>query len=275
MVTIESAPELRRIPTGRQLRRAPRTFSASLDELYSGSIEPNLPDAATVEAFHSAFADYPATPDPLHLLRQSRGMERRETYRTADGTRLKATDNAPAWWTQYALLQGCRVAPDKFGRVVETMPAHMFDVRRTLPSSASGAGWHIAHLFNVKDRRTDYENWSRREVAARFVRNIHPCNHLLLPKTDWRRWGGDERVLAFFGDVYADRYATVWRAYDPTCSRGSPDRCTMRSTATPRRLMPLLQPQPRAEAGRRCRGCIGRRRRTSPTTRHASRSKRD
>ena len=93
------------------------------------------------------------------------------------------------------------------------MPAHMFDVARTLPASASAAGWHIAHVFNVKDRRTDYENWSRREVAARFVRNIHPCNHFLLPKTDWQRWGGDERVLAFFGDVYARRYATVWRDF--------------------------------------------------------------
>lgn len=97
--------------------------------------------------------------------------------------------------------------------VVSTMPCHMFDVAKTSAPTASEAGWHIAHVFDVKNRDTDWPNWNRREVIARFIRNIHPANHFLLPKTDWQRWGADTRVIGYFAALYRDRYAEIWNEF--------------------------------------------------------------
>jgi hypothetical protein len=33
------------------------------------------------------------------------------------------------------------------------------------------------------------------------------------PKADWRRWGGDERVIGYFAALYADLYRVVWPAF--------------------------------------------------------------
>jgi len=86
----------------------------------------------------------------------------------------------------------------------------LFDIKW---ESANTYGWHFAHIFDVKDGDTSWFNWTRPEVVRRFIRNIHPCNVFLLPKTDWTTWGGDSRVLGYVASRYAVRYADVWHEF--------------------------------------------------------------
>ncbi|GLC27768.1 hypothetical protein [Roseisolibacter agri] len=211
MLLIHTAREARTaVHTCRQLLRAPDAFHGPLEELYERFIVPNLPEPAAVADFHRALVEFLGTPDPLHLLRQVRGTERGAVYETDEGVRFKATDNAPAWWTHAALFQEVRVAPGAMGDVVATMPAHLFEVSATCPPTANMAGWHIAHLADVKDGYTNYRVWAKQEVVRRFIRNVHPCNHCLLPKPEWQRWGADRRVTGFAATRFAARYADVW-----------------------------------------------------------------
>lgn len=193
--------------------QSPSDFDGSLADLFGEFIEPNLPLPACVADLHRQLVQYATAPDPLFLLRHIRGTERRMEYATRDGTRFKATDNAPAWWTQYAVLQGYSISPEHVADVMRTIPVHMFDVPKALPTTANAAGWHIAHIFPVKDGDTGFRDWTRGDVMARFIRNVHPCNYFLVPKTDWQRWGGDERVISFFAELHSRRYADVWSEF--------------------------------------------------------------
>jgi hypothetical protein len=210
---IREARDLMHLPVLRPLAPSPTRFSGELATLFEEFIESNLPAPDVVARFHAELAAYVRDPSALLLVRYVRGMERGMEYATADGTRLKATDNSPAWWVHFALLQDGRISPGSFARVIATMPAHMFDVGRSMPGSASASGWHVAHLFSVKDGRTAFGAWRRPDAVGRFVRSIHPCNHFLLPKTDWERWGADARVLAFVAERYASRYSDVWEEF--------------------------------------------------------------
>ena len=62
----------------------------------------------------------------------------------------------------------------------------------------------------MKDGNTDYKRWSHADVIGRFVRNIYPCNYFPIAKSEWQRWGGDQRGVAAFAALYAERYSEVW-----------------------------------------------------------------
>jgi hypothetical protein len=192
---------------------SPATFDGTLDELAERYIVPNMPAVADVIAFHRSLADYVREGDALFLLRMVSGTERRNDYAIEPSLIFRATDNAPAWWTYAALMQGFRVASAAMRAVVETIPCHMFDIAKTAAPVASNSGWHIAHIFDVKDGNTDWMRWGRSDVIGRFVRNIHPANYFLLPKTDWQRWGGDKRVIGYFAELYQQRYAAIWSEF--------------------------------------------------------------
>ncbi len=160
-------------------------------------------------------------------------MERGIEYETRDGTRIKATDNAPAWWVHATLVRELEIADDAFGEVIATMPCHLFEVSRTSASPASAAGWHIAHILNVKDGDTDFESWTRRSVVQRFVRNIHPCNYFLLPSIEWQPHGGDPGVIAFFAGLYRERYANVWEEFSELAGEDSSIRASRRLEERP------------------------------------------
>lgn len=213
-LVIHTAADARRLAgTRRVLVRPPVSFCGTLDSFIDEYILPDLPDVEAVAAFHDALVEYVSSRDPLYLVRAVSGTTRRERYRTSDGTRFRATDNAPAWWVHAMLVHGGRIAPDAMANVVATMPTHLFDVAATTPPTANAAGWHIAHILPVKDGDTDYPRWRRAEVVRRFVRSVHPCNYFPIAKTGWHRWGGDERVIARFATLYAERYAAVWPAF--------------------------------------------------------------
>lgn len=213
-VLIRTATDARRLAEKRRtLVRAPERFRGTLDAFIERYVLPDLPSADVVTAFHDVLAEYVALRDPLLLVRAVSGTTRRDIYQTRDGTRIRATDNAPAWWVHATLVHGGRIAPGCMPDVVATMPTHMFDVAATAPPTASSAGWHVAHIIDVKDGDTDYHGWRRADAIRRFVRSVHPCNHFTIAKTGWQRWGGDQRVIARMAALYADRYAAVWPAF--------------------------------------------------------------
>jgi len=195
---------------GRSLAPSPTAYDGTLDEFIHKYVLADLPSRNAVTAFHTALTQYVESSDPLFLLRYVSDTVRRSIYETNDGTRFRATDNSPAWWVHAMLVQDHRIAPGAFAEVIATIPAHMFDVATSTGPTASAAGWHIAHIFDVKDGNTDCKRWSRAEVIGRFVRNIHPCNYFLIAKTAWHRWGGDKRVIGTFAALYAERYSDVW-----------------------------------------------------------------
>lgn len=197
----------------RPLIQSPLSYDGTLEAFITQYVLPDLPSPDTVAAFHGALTEYVTGADPLFLLRFVRGTERRAIYQTNDGTRFRATDNAPAWWIHAMVAQNYRIASNAFSDVIATIPAHMFDVAGTAGPTASSAGWHIAHIFDVKDGDTNYKYWSRADVVGRFVRNIHPCNYFPIAKSEWRRWGGDQKVIGTFAALYAERYNTVWAEF--------------------------------------------------------------
>lgn len=87
------------------LVRPPAEYSGTLDAFTTQYILPNLPSAESVAEFHDGLAEYLSRSDALYLLRYVTGTERRQIYSTADGSRFKATDNAPAWWVHAMLFE--------------------------------------------------------------------------------------------------------------------------------------------------------------------------
>jgi 8-oxo-dGTP pyrophosphatase MutT (NUDIX family) len=194
----------------RRMTRPPPCYSGTLEQFYAQHVIPNLPSPEIVADYHRLLLDYVASPEPVFLIRYGRGMERRQPYSTDLGDRLKATDNAPAWWMHHMLFHEIRLNPEAFSSAIASAPAHFHDVQAQVPETINAAGWHVAHIFQVKDGHTAYRRWGRAELAARFLRNIHPCNYFFIALPAWQRWGGDERVIAFFVDRYVDRYRSVW-----------------------------------------------------------------
>jgi hypothetical protein len=139
------------------------------------------------------------------------GLERGQTLRTEYGVQLRATDNSPAWWIHYQLFTGQFRQFTPFSSFLEAVPCHMFQVR--LPENINQAGWHVAHIFDAKDRNVTFKRWDRNELVRRTARNIHPCNYFYIPKTDWQRHGGDPAVIAFFYEKFKTLYGPVWEDF--------------------------------------------------------------
>jgi hypothetical protein len=193
-------------------REAPLDFDGTLDELYEMWVKHVLLDSAIVEEFHRQFCTYYlGDPDPLFLVRMVTGLDRGQTLRTVSGAQLRPTDNSPAWWIHYKLFTGEFTQVDSFSSLVESIPCHMFQIR--LPNNVSQAGWHVAHIFDAKDRNVNYRGWDRAELLRRAVRNIHPCNYFYVPKTDWQKYGGDATVIAFFYEKFKALYSPIWEDF--------------------------------------------------------------
>ena len=50
-------------------------------------------------------------------------------------------------------------------------------------------------------------DWKR---SGRFLTALHPCNIFFVPRIHGRQLGENSRVISFFADQYACRYASVW-----------------------------------------------------------------
>ena len=188
--------------------KAPNSFKSSLADLFKQHARHVLPAPDRVRVFHEMLRDYISTPDPVFLIRKVSKMRRGETIRSASGLRLRASDNAPAWWLHYQLYATPFSNPENCDKFIDSIPTHMFDV--SLSEHINKAGWHVAHIYYAKDGNTDYQEWNHRELAWRMVRNIHPCNYFYIPKTNWQRYGGHPDVLSYFQQKYAEIYRDVW-----------------------------------------------------------------
>ena len=197
----------------RRMIPAPTTYFGTLQDLATTYVLPNLIAPARVEQFHRSLVEYLNESDPVFLVRAVSTTERGQIYRTREGSLFKATDNAPAWWVHFALFHEIDLSASSFASVIETIPTHFFEVARQIPESVSSAGWHVAHIFSVKDRNVTHREWRKPDLVQRFVRNIHPCNYFFIPKTDWQRWGGDERIISYFANFFAQHYGTVWSEF--------------------------------------------------------------
>lgn len=190
---------------------APDRFEGPLEKLYDKYARYVLPAPEIVETFHKKLVAYLAENDPIFLTRNVGRQKRGIDERVACGSRLRPTDNSPAWWVHHHLFNLNTALLDDFPAAIESIPCEMFRVK--LPETINSAGWHVAHLYDVKDDNTDYPNWSAEELLWRTVRNIHPCNYFYIPKTDWKRHGGQAEVLSFFQAKYANLYAAVWEEF--------------------------------------------------------------
>lgn len=196
---------------GKIIPEAPSSFDGSLEELYDRWAKHVLLDPIIVEEFHLQFcAYYLESKDPLFLERMVRDQKRSQTMQTKYG-QLRPTDNSPTWWIHYQLFSGQFRQFRSFDSLIESIPCHMFDVR--IPVNISIAGWHVAHIFDAKDRNIDFNSWDRKELLRRTARNIHPCNYFYIPKADWQRHGGDPTVIAFFYEKFKSRYQSIWEDF--------------------------------------------------------------
>jgi hypothetical protein len=195
-----------------QIPNAPLSFNGTLEELYDYWAKHVLLDPVKVEEFHHQFcAYYQEINDPIYLVRKVTELERGRTLRNEAGVQICATDNAPAWWIHYQLYTGQYRQFNTFVSFMEAIPCHMFKIN--LPDHINHAGWHVAHIFNTKDRNTAYKQWDAVELLRRTVRNIHPCNYFYLPKKDWQSYGGDPSVISFFYEKFKHRYQTIWEDF--------------------------------------------------------------
>ena len=194
-----------------RINEAPSSYSGTLGELYSNWAKEVLLAPSIVEEFHKQFCAYLESVDPLFLVRKVTSQERGQTLRTKKGARLRPTDNAPAWWIHYQLFSGQFQQYSSFAEFIESVPCHMFDVR--IPDSINQAGWHVAHIFDVKNRDVAFHQWDRNELARRMARNIHPCNYFYIPKWEWQRHGGNPRVIAFFYEKFESLYRAIWKDF--------------------------------------------------------------
>lgn len=194
-----------------RIKEAPLSFDGTLEDLYSDWAAHVLLAPSIVEEFHEQYCAYIDSADPLFLLRQVTDQERGLTLRIEKAARLRPTDNSPAWWIHYQLFSGQFKQYASFSEFIESVPCHMFYVG--LQDDINKAGWHVAHIFDVKNRNVDFHQWDRNELTRRMARNIHPCNYFYIPKWEWRRHGGDPRVIGFFYEKFESLYRTIWKDF--------------------------------------------------------------
>ncbi len=186
----------------------PDSFDGSLDEMFDGWARQVLISAEAVEVFHGRLCEYLQSADPLFLVRAAGRMERGATVRSTSGSQMRGTDNAPAWWVHRELFGGRFGSDASFAAQIEGTPCHMFRVSRG--ANINSAGWHVAHIFDVKNGDVAFGDWDRDELVRRMARNIHPCNYFYVPKASWQRYGGDSTVIAFFYAKFAAIYQSIW-----------------------------------------------------------------
>ncbi len=190
------------------IKSAPAKFTLTLNDLFEGWVRFLLPDPTIVEEFHHRLYTYLNSQDPLFLLRYIKIQDRGHTVQTLGNDRIRWADNTPSWWIHYQLFNNHLYRYSDFNGFIESTPCHIFDIK--LPDSINHAGWHVAHILNVKDKNVDYLHWNHNELVRRMVRNIHPCNYFYLPKPNWQSNGANPEIIGYFQDKYRSIYSSIW-----------------------------------------------------------------
>lgn len=193
--------------------QAPTQFNGTLEEFYEKYAQNVLISTPVMEEFHHKLIMYLSSSDPLYLIRQVKTQIRGETLQINNGVRMRPTDNSPAWWLHYQLFTGKYKDFSSFKKLIDAVPSHMFDIK--IKGHISHAGWHVAHLYDVKDRDTDFYNWAQSELIKRTSRSIHPCNYFYIAKyaKSWIKFGQDENFLSFFYEKFRIKYQFIWNDF--------------------------------------------------------------
>ncbi len=192
-----------------------------LEEFVNSHMLAVLPSPEMIAYYHRLIASYVVGADPLMIVRHVRGTERGVDVSTNDGSRLRPSDNAPAWFFHALLFNGVRVEPSAFAELIGELPAHMFQMPSGFPNinrpdlrrPPGEQGWHVAHILDAKDGNVDWRNWTPQNCRQRFVRNIHPLNLFYVPKPGWRKNGGDPDVIAYAASIHAKRNPNEWEDF--------------------------------------------------------------
>lgn len=191
--------------------KAPSSFDGTIETFYENYTKNILISPEVMEWFHTQLVNYLQSGDPLYLVRQVKKHKRGTTILTKKGFRVRPTDNSPAWWLHYQLFTGEYVNFSDFETLIESIPCHIFDLK--INNHISQAGWHVAHIFEAKDRNTDIFTWNQQELTKRMVRSIHPCNYFYIAKQNWQHFGGEPQVISFFYERFKEKYHTIWDNY--------------------------------------------------------------
>jgi hypothetical protein len=177
-------------------------------------VENVLPAPAIVDAFHDALSRYCELDNPLFVIRAPgwARAKRGSIVTTSDGCRVRFSDNAPAWQVHHSLFQGCLEDIAQFEQFIDNLPTHFFEVTKRVPKSVNSAGWYVAHVLPVQDRRP-FTEWRRKDVTRRFVRNIHPCNLFYVPKEHGWDLGENPAVIGYFASRLRALYPSVWDGF--------------------------------------------------------------
>jgi hypothetical protein len=203
--------------------RPPLQFDGKFSDFFEQHVEPNLPPPERIKAFDALLRRHLSSNDPIYLTRYVRGQVRGKICRTTDGGRILPTDNAPVWWLHAFLLSDEPLLADSEA-LFSGLPCHFHQAARF--QTLNQAGFHAAHIVPAKNRNTDWQSWSRDDLARRMLLNIHPCNMFLVAKQEWGRNGGRPDIISWIVDAYRRRYGESMDRFLANCSpygsRGRP-----------------------------------------------------
>lgn len=192
------------------LVKCPSLFEGTFNYFYNEYVEPNLPAPDRVRAFDKFLAEYLTSENPAHIIRMVKEQVRGRACATVHGDQMIPSDNSPGWWIHSFLLGDEPIEGDA-AEFFARSPTHMFKISRM--ETLNTAGYHLAHIFPVKNRDTDWVNWTRSDLQRRFLLNIHPCNWFLLAKTDWQRNGKREDLIRWVKSAYQGRYGAIYQSF--------------------------------------------------------------
>lgn len=165
-----------------------------------------------MEEFHKKVLNHFRKEDSVFLIRKVKNQQRGLIYRNDQGNLLKPTDNSPSWWLHYHLFHDKLNEFSDFSEFIGSIPSHMFDIK--IKEHVSHAGWHVAHIFNTNDYKTNFSEWDENELLQRTLRNIHPCNYFYIPKSNWREYGSDCRVISYIYDKFKKKYSSIFSEFE-------------------------------------------------------------
>lgn len=194
----------------------PFVFNGTVENLYRTWIEPMAPEALLVKRFDRWLARYCTEDKPVFPVRYVKGLDRRRTYKTCDGTYIAPADNSPTWAVHAALVNDQLSTYSDFREFLREMPSHIFDMRRRV--GARNQGYYFAHLLPAKNGDTAFQRWRRREVERRYYLTLHPCNFFLVP--GGRAMGENQRVIRYVARMYEKRYGDTWRGFLARVGKG-------------------------------------------------------
>jgi len=127
------------------------------------------------------------------------------------------TDNAPPWWIHAAAFSGIAPPPGGLAAILDDIWCWMFRAStggNAGAGHANAAGWYVAHVLCAKPKGDGPpEGWDEATARQRFLRNLSPLNHFLVPKGNGRDVGEREAVIATVADWFRSRYGKAFEEF--------------------------------------------------------------